>query len=218
MLLMMLTAHATTFEILEGARPTRDLHVAVNTRKATIAKCFASTPGPAKLHVTVGADGLVTDAKYSMSAGTDPAMLQCLYSEALKLRLVPNQDSGPTTYVWMASLPSLDDPLDPEGPKPGQLWVNGSLTEQQVRTKLDQNRQQFDFCARKARTASVPVPDVVVTKFTIAADGKVTAASADGNPDLFSECVVGRVQGLTFDKPTTPTVTEVVYPIGFATP
>lgn len=218
MIWMLFTAHAGTFDVLDGPRPVRDMHVAVHTRRATLANCFQSGPGPAKFHITVGADGLVSGAKYSMSASTDPAMLQCLYSEALQLRLLPNGDTSPTTFVWMPTRDNVATPPDREAPKPGEIWTEGGLAEADVRAKLQQNESQFAYCERKAGSLGLPLPPYLTATFQIAGDGSVQGVTLKEitTPDAFSECVLGRFQSIGFPASADGSPTQVVYPVAFA--
>lgn len=207
----------TGVTILDGPRNVRDFEVAVRTRKSGLSTCFSSAPGPAKFHVTVQPDGLVSDAKYSMSGSTDAAMLQCIYSEALRLRLVPNTDSGPTTFQWMVSLESLADGPAPEGPKEGEIRVEGALDEQVVAEVLSRNSVSYDFCKRKAKQMNAPIPPMLTTSFRIDPNGTVGNVDLGGAPeDTFTSCVSGRIRGFSFPKAETPGETRVTAGIGFS--
>lgn len=216
MWLMVMAAFGGNYEVLEGPRPARDFQRAVNTRIKPLTGCLQESTTPAKFHVTVGADGYVSAAKYSLNGETDETVLQCVYSEALKLRLVPNSDATPTTYVWMASIASISEVPEKEGPKPGEVWIDGVHTEVQVREVLDRNAQAFDFCKRKATAMDVAIPKTLTAMFKIGPDGKVSDAGIHKHdPDVFTECVVSRLAGLSFAKPPTPGATQVYFPFSF---
>jgi hypothetical protein len=215
--MMMMTAMGGNYEILEGTRPARQLNEAVNVRQKSMATCFGGRTEAAKFHVTVGADGRVSDAKYSMDGITDKEVLQCLFSEALQLRLVPNQDPAPTTYVWMASLASIAEEPPRAAPKPGELWIDGPHTEVAIREVLKRNEVQYDFCKRKARTLDVPVPKAITVHFRIDPQGEVHEARVEGREaDAFTDCMTSRIAGLDFGKPPSPGQTDVVFPIAIS--
>lgn len=210
---MMMAAYGGTFEVLEGNRPIRDLHVAVHTRRATLDRCFASAPGPAKFHLTVGPDGMVSNAKYSMSASTDQAMLQCLYSEALQFRLLPNRDAAPTTFVWQPTRANIQEEPEPDAPDVGKARVTGSHSTESVQAALDRSKAQFTYCVRKGRTMHLPVPPVVTAQFKISGQGKVSDVTLANAPvqNAFTECVVSRFEQIGFEPSADGTPSDVLF-------
>jgi hypothetical protein len=90
-------------------------------------------------------------------------------------------------------------------------------TQTQVREVLDRNAQAFGFCVRKATVAKIDIPEMVTVRFKISSEGKVTQSVVEKlDANLLTECVAGRVKGLSFAKPPSPGATEVVYPVRLA--
>ena len=167
--------------------------------------------------MVVGADGLVSDAKFSMT-DVNQEVATCVTRATMKLRLAPSTDPGPTTYSWQATRASLDEDVRGDRPPVGDLVVTGGLTKAQVMAKMKLNHAHLAFCMRQAMVADKSLTRATLDlHFGIDASGTIVSAESHYSDagEAFGTCVANRAMGLTFDKPTGDGLTQVVYGLEF---
>lgn len=105
-------------------------------------------------------------------------------------------------------------PLIPTAP-----MVFGSLDKEVIRKVIHEHREQIRACYETAITRREDLKGKVSVKFTISAEGPVSAAEivADTPGDQpLAECVVNAVKTWTFPKPKGGGIVMVTYPFIFA--
>lgn len=216
MWMFLMPALAGSYAVVEGPRPLKDLVAGIKARRADFEKCFTG-PDTVKMRVVVGADGLVSDAKFSMT-DVNQEVATCVTRGTMKLRLAPSTDPGPTTYSWMATKASLDEDLRGDRPPLGDLFVTGGLTKEQVHAKMKLNQLHFGFCMRQAAVADKSLTRASLDlHFGVDASGTIVSAESHFSDagEAFGTCVANRAMGLKFDKPQGDGLTQVVYPLEF---
>jgi TonB family protein len=101
---------------------------------------------------------------------------------------------------------------------PMEPMVFGSLDKEVIRKIIHENREQIRACYETALTRKSDLKGKVSVKFTISAEGPVSAAEivADTPGDHpLAECVANAVKTWTFPKPQGGGVVIVTYPFIF---
>lgn len=209
-------ANESAYSNLEGERPTKELVTAVKSRRSDYEQCFKGAE-VVKMHIVVSTGGQVTDAKFSMT-DVDQETASCITRATLKLRFAPSTDATPTTYQWMATRASLDENFRGTRPDLGDLHVRGGLTKDQVREVMDRNKTHFSYCFRKEAASNHDLQRATLDlHLGVDAQGAIVSArgmySDIGEP--FGECIAKRAMVLTFAKPSSEGITEIVYPMEF---
>lgn len=206
----------SSYAVLDGPRPVKDMVTAVKSRKADYEACFTGS-APVKMQVVVSPGGQVTDAKFSLT-DVDQAVASCVTRTTLKLRFAPSTDSSPTTYQWMATRASLDETYRGDRPNLGDVHIRGGLTKDQVRDVMSRNEGHFSYCFRKDAAADHALQRATLDLHLGVDDqGKVVSARgmySDIGED-FATCVSDRALQISFAKPGAPGITEVIYPMEF---
>lgn len=206
----------SAYSTIEGERPTKELVTAVKSRRTDYEQCFKGAE-TVKMRIVVSTGGQVTDAKFSMT-DVDQGTASCITRATLKLRFAPSTDASPTTYQWLATRASLDETFRGTRPNLGDMHVRGGLTKDQVRAVMDRNTTHFSYCFRKAAAADHDLARATVDlHLGVDGEGKIVSAKgmySDIGED-FGECIAKRAMQISFEKPSSDGITEIVFPMEF---
>lgn len=207
---------SSAYTTLEGERPTKELVTAVKSRRADYEQCFKGAEA-VKMQIVVSPGGQVSDARFSMT-DVDQQVASCITRASLKLRFAPSTDSTPTTYQWLATRASLDENFRGTRPDIGDLHVKGGLTKDQVREVMDRNKSHLSYCFRRDAAADHALKRATLDlHLGVDAEGKIVSARGmySDHGEAFAECVAKRAMQLSFDRPSSDGITEIVYPLEF---
>jgi Ca-activated chloride channel homolog len=106
----------------------------------------------------------------------------------------------------------------PATPSVGSPIILGSVDKTQVDRTIKQHLAQIRYCYQKELNKNPALAGKVVVKFTIGADGTVTAAeikSSTLNNETVEACICARFMRMTFPAPAGGGVVVVSYPFVF---
>ena len=157
------------------------------------------------------------DAKFSLT-DVDQEVAACLTRATRKLRFAPGHDTSPTTFQWMATRASLDENYRGERPDPGDVFVRGGLTKDQVREVAKRNHAHFSYCFRQMAAADHGLTRATLDLHVgVDPTGKVSNARGMYSDvgEEFATCIGDRAMQISFPAPTTPGITDVIIPMEF---
>lgn len=111
-----------------------------------------------------------------------------------------------------------DDSFVPDvrlGPTP---TVTGDLDPAIVRRYLKRNIQKVLYCYEKQLLSRATIRGTMTATFTIAPNGTVSDARADGVDPELGRCVADVIHAIEFPKPRSGAEVRVSYPLEFAPP
>lgn len=221
MFLLMSMAWSNPITTIEGPRPPRDLKAASTGRLEAFSRCFnGTTVGEVKFRIKVEPDGLVSDAQYSTTV-SDQALLQCLVSESMRMRMPKRAPSeGTTMFQWIVSMDSLNAPIPPEF-KPGEFHVTGTTEKEEIEAIVKSQEKQFRYCYERELPREPQLAGTFDLKLTLDAYGTVSMAEAKNvnfSNTRVIDCAKGRFERLQFPAPAEGQVIQIYYPFGFSPP
>jgi hypothetical protein len=95
--------------------------------------------------------------------------------------------------------------------KPGKLTTKGRLGKSIIRRKVKKSLDQIIACYEQHLSVDPALAGTLEARFTIEADGTVSAATASGVHTDVGTCVAEVIKGIRFPKPKKGTV-QVTYP------
>lgn len=154
---------------------------------------------------------------FVMSVGAGPVLcpdLEKLWAVGEK----PKEESIPKPME--PSEPILrDQKLTEPLPTEGSMIILGALDKSEVEAVVKRNRAQIQYCYQRELTKNPNLAGSVTTKFVVASDGTVSAASTKKttlNNALVEGCINGRFMRFQFPKPKGGGIAIVSYPFVFS--
>jgi hypothetical protein len=107
-----------------------------------------------------------------------------------------------------ASVPTVS--IGPPNANPGD-----ALDKAIIRRYVKRNVQKIMYCYEAVLADKPALAGTLTTKFTIDAEGRVTASSASGIDPKVEKCVAQTIHAIEFPKPKDSKTVDVVYPFTF---
>jgi TonB family protein len=155
--------------------------------------------GTVTVHFTIDANGKVTS-----STGTGLAKVDGCVATVIKDLMFDKPTTGKTEVNYpFAFRPAGSDPK----------IAAGTDDKAMIRSFIRANQAKLQYCYERELLAKPDLAGTVTVKFTIEADGKVSAATASGLAKV-DACVAQVIREIAFDKPKDGK-TEINYPFTF---
>lgn len=202
-------------------RDTRQAIVGLSHQiEGALSRCAPHTAGHASttqvtLRFTSGSLTAISSGAHESDPAPTQPLRTCIEAAITRTEL-PSIRESPLTVLVRFEPPAAA--LDMEVDHAAQA---AEYPQESVRRVVHEHTAPITHCYETARVEHPRAAGTLRVRFTIGADGHVTAAAADldepGVPSL-TECVLTQLRGWEFPAPAGGTPAEVLYPFVFTAP